>query len=135
MTFVVIMLAGLANYFIGYYVAERRGRLAIGKIVGKDVKKITDLSFDNFKAITESDYKEEDYDPDFTIEHYPETGRYYPKYKKNYLRKEYSTGIVDIRDNMNFANYGSSEEQALHLIELFKEQKLKKNVTTIKVKK
>lgn len=39
MTFVVIALVGLVNYFIGYYVAERKGRLDIGKIVGRDVKK------------------------------------------------------------------------------------------------
>ena len=121
--------------YMGYRLGIEDSKEKIGKIVRRSVKKITDLSFDNFKAITESDYKEEDYDPDFTIEHYPETGRYYPKYKKNYLRKEYTTGIVDIRDNMNYANHGSSEEHALKLIELFKEQKLKKNVTTIKVKK
>jgi hypothetical protein len=129
------MLAGMTNYFIGYYVADRARRKEVASIVGKDVKKIKDLSFDNFKAITESDYKEEEYDNDFTIEHYPESKKYYPKYKKYYLKEEYTTGIVSKEDSMNWADSAKSEEGALKMIELFKEQKLKKNVTTIKVKK
>lgn len=93
------------------------------------------MSFDNFKAITESDYNEEDYDPDFTIEHYPESKKYYPKYKKDYLKKDYHTGIVLKEDTMRWGDSRTTEEGALDMIELFKEQSLKKNVTTIKVKK
>jgi hypothetical protein len=120
---------------MGYRLGIEDSKEKIGKIVGRSVKKITDLSFDNFRAITESDYKEEDYDPDFTIEHYPESKKYYPKYKKNYLKKSYSTGIVSKEDRMSWGDSRETEEGALAMIELFKEQSLKKNVTTIKVKK
>lgn len=71
---------------------------------------------------------------DFSIEFYPITNRYYPKYKKKYLRKSYSTGIVESIDEFLFpyADHGKSEEEAYRIINLFKEQQLKENVITIK---
>ena len=73
---------------------------------------------------------------DFTIEYYPLTGRYYPKYGEYYLEKNCSTGIIEKNKPMFFqySDYGKSEEQALIIIELFKEHYFKKNVKTIKVK-
>jgi hypothetical protein len=121
--------------FLGYRLGVAESTKEIGKIVGKDVNKIKDLSFDNFKSVIESDYKEEDYDPDFTIEHYPESQKYYPKYKKNYLKKDYHSGIVMVEERMRWADSRIHEKDALRLIELFKEQKLKKNMKTIRVKR
>jgi len=72
---------------------------------------------------------------DFSIEYYPLTDRYYPKYGKYYLRTRYNTGIVEQLEDYLFscAEYGSTEEEANKLIELFKEQRLKENVKIIAV--
>lgn len=71
----------------------------------------------------------------FSIEYYPITGRYYPKYKSYYLKTHYSTGIVEkIEDYLfSYAEYGRNEDEAKKLIEKFKEQWLKENVKTIAV--
>ncbi|MDD4996467.1 MAG: hypothetical protein PHW15_03310 [Patescibacteria group bacterium] len=71
----------------------------------------------------------------FSIEYYPLTDRYYPKYEKYYLKTNENTGIVEKKEDylFSFADYGKTEEEANKLIELFKEQWLKKNVKTIKV--
>lgn len=73
-------------------------------------------------------------EPEFTIEHYPVTDRYYPKRKSYYLKNRYSTGIMEeMRPELfGYASYGETEKEARELIELFKEQRLKKNVKTIK---
>ena len=139
--FVMMIIAGIINYFIGYYIGVRRGRTGILKkdvesiveskvepIVEGTVENPTDLSFDNFKESNE-------YDSDFTIEHYPESRKFYPKYKDLYLKTKYSTGIVQTENEMYYAQSTTDEIGALRLIELYKEQKFKKNVATIKVKK
>jgi hypothetical protein len=71
----------------------------------------------------------------FSIEYYPITDRYYPKYKSYYLQTRHSTGIVEkIEDYLfSFAEYGKNEDEAKKLIERFKEQWLKENVKTIAV--
>ena len=71
----------------------------------------------------------------FTIEYYPETGRYYPKYGDNYLDTRYMTGITEeVEDYLfAFADYSTTEKGAKRIIELFKEQQLKENVRTILV--
>jgi len=72
-------------------------------------------------------------DPHCSVEHYPLTGRYYAKYKGDYLRKNKSTGIIELLEDYLFpySNHFNSEEGAWELIELFKEHKLKVNVRTI----
>ena len=71
----------------------------------------------------------------FTIEYYPKTRRYYPKYGDNYLKTRYMTGITEkVEDYLFvFADYSTTEEGAKRKIELFKEQQLKENVRTILV--
>ena len=71
----------------------------------------------------------------FTIEYYPKTRRYYPKYGDNYLRTRYMTGITEeVEDYLfAFADYSTTEKGAKRIIELFKEQQLKENVRTILV--
>lgn len=70
----------------------------------------------------------------FSIEFYPLTGRYYPKYEDYYLRTQYGTGIMDLQESRYFmyADYGKTEQEADAIIAKFKEQRLKENVTTIK---
>lgn len=69
----------------------------------------------------------------FEIEHYPETNRYYPKYRGKYIRRSVNTGIYELRDSFLFAyaDYGKTEEEADQIIALFKEQQLKENVRII----
>lgn len=69
----------------------------------------------------------------FTIEYYPATNAYYPKYKNWYLKKSIFTGIVELKEPFLFgyADSFSTEAQADRLIELFKEQQLKENVKVI----
>ena len=71
----------------------------------------------------------------FSVEYYPLTGRYYPKYKGYYLRTNYDTGIiVKTKDYLfHLAEYGKTGQEAKEIIELFKEQSLKNNVKTIPV--
>ncbi len=72
----------------------------------------------------------------FSIEYYPLTSRYYPKYGKYYLQKDFRTGIVDLNEAFlfSYADYGRTEQEADEIIELFKEQQLKENVKTLPVK-
>ena len=70
----------------------------------------------------------------FSIEYYPLTKRYYPKYKDYYLKGDYQTGIIQIKEAFLFtwADYAETERGAEQIIEKFKEQQLKENVVTIK---
>lgn len=72
----------------------------------------------------------------FSIEFYPLTNRYYPKYKDYYLKKVGNTGIIEPIEEylFTFAKWGRTEKEADKIIEMFKEQRLKKNVVTIKNK-
>lgn len=69
----------------------------------------------------------------FSVEYYPLTKRYYPKYKDYYMIENYQTGIVEPKADYLFvyANYSDTEEGAEKIIEKFKEQQLKENVRTI----
>jgi len=69
----------------------------------------------------------------FSLEFYPLTNRYYPKYKNYYMRTRWSTGIVELKEDylFSFAEYGNTEAEADKIIEKFKEQQLKENVRTI----
>lgn len=71
----------------------------------------------------------------FSIEYYPLTKRYYPKYKNDYLGVRANTGIIELMEDylFSFADYGKTEDEAKKLIELFKEQRLKDNVKVIYV--
>lgn len=69
----------------------------------------------------------------FSIEYYPITKRYYPKYRDYYLQVNTSTGIVEKMEPYLFtwADHGETEKEAYKLITMFKEQRLKENVITI----
>lgn len=69
----------------------------------------------------------------FSVEFYPLTKRYYPKYKNYYMMRNWQTGIIEPRESFLFvyADYSSTEEGAEKLIAEFKEQQLKENVRTI----
>lgn len=69
----------------------------------------------------------------FTVEFYPITKRYYPKYKEYYMRRNNYTGIIEPKGEHMFvwADYSETLEGAESLIEEFKEQQLKENVTVI----
>lgn len=69
----------------------------------------------------------------FSVEYYPLTKRYYPKYKDYYMIENYQTGIVEPKGDHLFvyANYSDTEAGAEKIIEKFKEQQLKENVRTI----
>ena len=71
----------------------------------------------------------------FSIEYYPISKRYYPKYGGNYLAGNNHTGIIEEKEPCFFmyAKNFSSVEECLPFIDLFKEQQLKKNVRTIKL--
>lgn len=72
---------------------------------------------------------------DFSVEYYPRTGVYYAKYNGGYLKRHFSTGIVDVLYGWSGITYGTrshSEEGAWELIDLFIEQRFKENVKTIK---
>ena len=77
--------------------------------------------------------KEEKLNKRFSIEHYPLTGRYYPRYGNYYLNTNYSTGIIELTeyDLFVYADYSKTEKGAIEIINLFKEQYLKANVKTI----
>jgi hypothetical protein len=71
---------------------------------------------------------------DFSIEYYPLTDRYYPKYKNYYMGTEWTTGIIVLKESyrLAFADWGKTEEEADKIIERFKEHQWKENVVTIK---
>lgn len=70
----------------------------------------------------------------FSIEYYPLTERYYPKYKSYYLYLSTVTGIIEKKEPFlfAFASYGKTQEEAEKFIVLFKEQRLKEGVVVIK---
>lgn len=74
-------------------------------------------------------------EPRFTIEHYPKSGRYYPKFGKGYIRKDHSTGIYELIDSYLFAyaNYGRTEDEAKEIIERYKEDGLKVGIINIEL--
>lgn len=73
--------------------------------------------------------------PKFTVEHYPLTKRYYPKYGDHFLQEDRQRGTIKKIEPFlfAFADYGWTEEDAIKLIDLYKEQCLKENVRTIEV--
>lgn len=72
-------------------------------------------------------------DDKFSIEHYPITKRYYPKYKGSYLQLSKSTGITTLIEPFLFAyaDHGETVEEAKKIIELYKEQWNKVGVVNI----
>jgi hypothetical protein len=70
----------------------------------------------------------------FSVEFYPLTNRYYPKWKSYYMITRSNTGITElIGDHLfAYAQYGDTEKDADEIIARFKEQQLKENVKTIK---
>ena len=78
---------------------------------------------------------------DFSVEHYPETGVYYAKYKTKYMYKSkymktvYNTGIVELMPSdwtgIAYGQQFRNEKDAWKVIDLFIEQRFKENVKTI----
>ena len=69
----------------------------------------------------------------YQIEHYPLTGRYYPKCDGKYFYHCSTSGQYEPSDDNFFAVYGDSEEKALKIIDRIKELNDKKNVIIIDV--
>ena len=71
----------------------------------------------------------------FTIQHYPLSGRFYPKVDGFYIQKRISTGNFEKRDEELFclAEFGKSLDEALEIIKEYKELNLKENCKTINV--
>ncbi len=71
----------------------------------------------------------------FTIEHYPITGKYFPKYGNQYMLERFQTGIIELVDEYLFAyaDSYSSKERAEKDILMFKEQQLKENIEVFKI--
>lgn len=67
----------------------------------------------------------------FYIEYYPETNKYYPRYKSYFLKKDYYTGIVRTESMIDIADSFNTKEKAEKLIGLFEEQRHKENVQKI----
>lgn len=55
----------------------------------------------------------------FTIEHYPVTNKYYPKYKDKYLYLDYITGFYELKSErlMAYCEHGRTKQEALKIIE------------------
>ena len=71
---------------------------------------------------------------DWTVEFYPETGRYFPIWKRKwYVKKHYLTGIYQFREPFLFmyCDYGKTEDEAWRMIDLVKEQRFKENVKVL----
>ena len=70
----------------------------------------------------------------FSIEFYPITNRYYPKYKHFYMGKNYSTGVIEPKEDylFTYALFTKTEAEADDIIKIFKEQQLKENIRIIK---
>ena len=69
----------------------------------------------------------------FTIEYYPITNNYLPKYGEYYLRINPRTGIVEKKKYLCYSNCFNTEILARHLLNTFKEQELKESLIIIKV--
>lgn len=71
----------------------------------------------------------------WSIEYYPETNRYYPRYKNgNYIKRDYNTGIYGFKEPYFFhhADYGKTEQEAWKIVDLVNEQKFKNNVIVLR---
>jgi hypothetical protein len=79
---------------------------------------------------TPKDYAVNGYE--FTIEHYPLSGNFYPKYKQYYLYTKYDSGAIELREDNIYAQCFESERSARAYIELAKERLFKSNVRIIK---
>ena len=69
----------------------------------------------------------------FTVEHYPETGRFYPTYRGSYIKRCHDTGIYEFKQPFLFmyADFGKSESDAWKIVDLVREQRLKQNVRVL----
>ena len=70
---------------------------------------------------------------DFFIEYYPLSRLYFTRCNNDYLRKNNSTGFIETADSIENAKALLSEDEARLFIDLFKEQRLKKDVLIIKI--
>lgn len=68
----------------------------------------------------------------YSLEYYPESKKYYAKYKNGYLKRRFSTGMIEV-DEFIWADSFQSENSALSLCKLHQEQQGKVGVITISV--
>lgn len=52
----------------------------------------------------------------FDVEYFPFSGKYYPRHRKKYLHRWYSTGLLKESD-ISFAEYGRTEKEAWRIID------------------
>lgn len=64
----------------------------------------------------------------FTIEHYPMTNRYYPKYDDYFLYKDPDTGLYRMSGYMPYSEYSETLEGAKKIIDEYKELQLKEGI-------
>jgi hypothetical protein len=69
---------------------------------------------------------------DYSVEHYPITGRFYPKRDGRYIKRNYQTGIYELLNACHFmyADHAQTEDDAWKIIDLVIEQHDKVNVQT-----
>lgn len=69
---------------------------------------------------------------DFTIEYYPFSNMYFPKFKGKYIQSQYPSMILKTTSDNLFADKAYTEKGAEEIIAKFKEQRLKQGILIIK---
>lgn len=85
------------------------------------------------KLFGEKDKKVLDKKAIYTIEHYPISGRYYPKYDRYYMERNLWTKLIELRRDYRGSCVISTnnEEDSDKIISEFKEQWFKETMRTI----
>ncbi len=100
-------------------------------IIGTPISFLSGFYLGKWLFSTEKEPKKEDLDG-FYIEHYPLTSRFYPKYRRHYLRKPYPLGVICVEDELEFGVSFNNQKHAEAFIERAKEHLFNKGVQTIK---
>jgi len=122
--FIVIAVAFFA---LGFIFGFKKGEKYINRTAVIDA--VVDISA---KEIIQDEKKKSE-NKHFSIEHYPLSNRYYPKYKDNYLQKKSSTGVIGVASFFEYSDHFTNEQDARSYIEKAKEHMLKTNVVTIQM--
>lgn len=78
-------------------------------------------------------FKKKKEESKFSIEYYPLSKKYYPKYGNWYMGVNPFTGIIELKDYIGYGDYSDTEEGAQKTINKFKEQRFKNGVNVINV--
>ena len=70
---------------------------------------------------------------DFSVEHYPLTGKFFPKCGRMYMKRGYHTGIYELQkpEYFMYADSARTEDDAWKIVDLYMEQQLKQNVKVL----